>query len=313
MRRNCTKNIVLTIAIPTYKRSWCIKRQIERLGKIKELCGDRVEILISDNCSPDDTQNIVAEASMSGFECTYIRNTENIGAARNFIQCLHKASGKYVLLLGDDDLVNVLELAKIVDILSVNSEYGLCFIDMQNKLPRGEYRVYSNPAEVAEIMGYWSTFMSASIVNRKFVEDIDYDKYIETHLTQLPLYLTALFSGYNNIVCNFPLFDENGADAKTNGGYNFYEVFIVGYLGIWREFIKGGSLSNKLFRYIKKDIFPFIWGFTIQLLIHKEVGRFKTEKGWKILFMYYGNEWYFWRTLLKYPFGVIKRKIKKLL
>ena len=95
-------NILLTIAIPTYNRAKFLSRAISSVLIQQDR---RVELLISDNASTDETQQIVERLLHEGHPITYLRNRENIGPDKNFLQCYTKARGKFVLLIGDDDLI----------------------------------------------------------------------------------------------------------------------------------------------------------------------------------------------------------------
>ena len=75
---------LLTIAIPTYNRSRYLARLLESL--LPQLKGEsRVELIISDNASPDETQATVEEYRLRGLDFRFIRNETNIGAEANFI------------------------------------------------------------------------------------------------------------------------------------------------------------------------------------------------------------------------------------
>jgi len=299
------KQKVLSLCFPTYNRGWCMKEQIDRLKSCPKDILDRMEIIISDNCSTDDTQQIVEAAIADGFECLYIRNETNLGMDGNFVSCFRKAQGRYVWLLGDDDTIIIESLKKIVNLLDVPEEYGLLHIYQKNDLSNDIVYIHDKD-EMAKYVSYFVTFISANIVNTKYVSSINFEKYIGTWFTLVPLYVTAFINEKTNIVLPITTF-ETAKDYGRNGGYNFFEVFVKNYLTIMAEYIK----DKKLLAWLKKDIWPFVWGYTKKLLIRKDKGNFKTENGWKILFKNYGNKWYFWWTLFKYPFGVIKRKIKK--
>src|ERR1700751_3880179 len=103
----------LTIAIPTYNRASCLGELLSALAD--QLQNEpRVELMISDNASPDATSQVVQDFMLRGLNIRYIRNTQNIGADANFLQCFEQARGKYVWLLSDDDLIVPGGIAKIV-------------------------------------------------------------------------------------------------------------------------------------------------------------------------------------------------------
>ncbi len=95
---------LLTIAIPTYNRSRYLAELLEVLQP--QLSDElRVELLIADNASTDETPALCKRLIDGGLACRYIRNAANIGADANFLLCFSEARGKYVWLLGDDDIV----------------------------------------------------------------------------------------------------------------------------------------------------------------------------------------------------------------
>lgn len=282
-----------------------MKEQIERLKSCPKETLDKMEIIISDNCSTDDTQQIVEDAIADGFECRYIRNESNLGMDGNFVSCFRKAQGRYVWLLGDDDTIIIDSLVQIVELLDVQEDYGLLHIYQKKDLQQ-EYIYVEDWKKTTKYISYSLTFISANIANTKYVPQIDFEKYMGTWFTLTPLYITAYKKEPMNIVYGVQTF-EKAKDYSRNGGYNFFEVFVKNYQNIIEEYIE----DRYLFLWLKKDIWPFVWMFTRRLLIDKNVGNFKVDNGWKILFRYYGNEWYFWWYLFKYPFGAAKRKIMK--
>jgi glycosyltransferase involved in cell wall biosynthesis len=281
-----------------------MKEQIERLKSCPKDVLDRMEIIISDNCSTDDTQQIVEDAIADGFVCRYIRNETNLGMDGNFVSCFRKAQGRYVWLLGDDDTIIIDSLKRIVNLLDVPEEYGLLHIYQKHDLDK-EIVYVDNKYEMTQYVSYYITFISANIVNTKYVPEIKFEKYIGTWFTLIPLYLSAYNSEHNNVVYNVRTF-EDSKDYSRNGGYNYFVVFVQNYITIMEEYIP----NQELIHWLKKDIWPLIYGNTIKMLIKGKKGNYKTDQGWRILFKYYGSEWYFWRDIVKYPFDVIKRKTK---
>jgi glycosyltransferase involved in cell wall biosynthesis len=61
-----------------------------------------IEILVSDNCSTDDTQAVVAACADPRLR--YYRNASNLGPYPNLNRLLELAAGEYVCILHDDDL-----------------------------------------------------------------------------------------------------------------------------------------------------------------------------------------------------------------
>lgn len=117
---------LLTIAIPTYNGAATIKNLLEILLPQYD---PRVEILISDNCSTDNTPQIINEYIKRYPFIRYIRNESNMGADCNFLQCMRLATGRFTLLVSDDDIIVENAVGKILDFLSENPDLSLAYLE----------------------------------------------------------------------------------------------------------------------------------------------------------------------------------------
>ncbi len=95
-------SIKLSICIPTYNRAMLLAQTLENV--IAQATGE-VEIVVSDNASPDNTEEVVRGLQKRFPRLTYFRQPENRGADRNYLQTVALAQGEWCWLLGDDDLL----------------------------------------------------------------------------------------------------------------------------------------------------------------------------------------------------------------
>lgn len=93
---------LVTIGIPTYNRADGFLK--ETLASAVSQTYMNLEVIVSDNCSPDNTGEVVR--SFTDPRIRYLRQTENIGANNNFNFLLRQAKGAYFQLLQDDDLID---------------------------------------------------------------------------------------------------------------------------------------------------------------------------------------------------------------
>ncbi len=107
----------LSICIPTYNRADILQETLEHL---EQVCGDDVEIVISDNCSPDKTQDVIDSYRRRFRHFRSIRQPENRGAWKNFATAISLATGKYIYTLCDDDQVYADGLQAAVSIMDEN-------------------------------------------------------------------------------------------------------------------------------------------------------------------------------------------------
>jgi glycosyltransferase involved in cell wall biosynthesis len=112
---------LVTIAIPTYNRADSyLKLALE--SAVKQTYPN-IEIIVSDNCSNDNTESVVK--SFHDPQIRYFRQNENIGAANNTNFCLSQAVGKYFLLLQDDDLIDNDFVKTCIDAFDNSSDVGV--------------------------------------------------------------------------------------------------------------------------------------------------------------------------------------------
>ncbi len=74
---------LLTIAIPTYNRSGCLAELLAMLAP--QLAGEtRVELVISDNASFDDTPTVIKSFRGNGLDLTYKQKRGQHWSGRQF-------------------------------------------------------------------------------------------------------------------------------------------------------------------------------------------------------------------------------------
>src|SRR5262245_1079005 len=84
------------------------------------------EVLILDDCSPDNTPEVAAE--FKDPRVVYIRNEANLGHIRTYNKGIDLSRGRYIWLISADDcLRNNFVLQKYVDLLENNPQVGYVF------------------------------------------------------------------------------------------------------------------------------------------------------------------------------------------
>ena len=120
---------LLSICIPTYNRAELLRLALQSLiSQVREL-NDEVELIISDNCSPDHTQEVVQWAQQQ-IPILYHRNDENIGAARNMLVLTNElAKGDFCWIIGDDDMVLKGKLPKLLNVIRAHPDLDYFFVN----------------------------------------------------------------------------------------------------------------------------------------------------------------------------------------
>ncbi|MBK9705046.1 MAG: glycosyltransferase family 2 protein [Betaproteobacteria bacterium] len=89
------------------------------------------EIIISDNASTDGTATICEDFAQRDHRVRYYRQSENVGAARNFNKTFQLARGEYFKWHAHDDTCAPSMLERCVASLDTNPEAVLCFTRTQ--------------------------------------------------------------------------------------------------------------------------------------------------------------------------------------
>lgn len=126
------KDILLTVGIPTFNGQAYLPQAIESvLSQLNESNSAEVEIIVSDNASTDDTEQIVKKfVNAYANTIKYFKNEVNVGFDRN-VDCLfRKAAGQYVYVLGDDDYLSSNAIDRILSVIKRGVDYGVLLLNI---------------------------------------------------------------------------------------------------------------------------------------------------------------------------------------
>ncbi|MGM3308133.1 glycosyltransferase family 2 protein [Anabaena sp. WFMT] len=115
---------LVSVIIPTYNRMRYLKQAI---SSAVTQTYQNIEIIVSDNCSPENPQLLVE--SFADSRIKFYRHQENLGMLTNQMSAFSMARGKYVASLHDDDIWHEDFLAKLIPPLEANSNLIIAFCD----------------------------------------------------------------------------------------------------------------------------------------------------------------------------------------
>lgn len=230
----------LSLLIPTYNRSALLAQALDAIGRQLHdgNVGD-IEIVISDNGSPDDTSTIVADfcAVYLSAAVTYVRQESNRGSDRNICDVLKLARGTYLVLLSDDDIL----LPGAIDITlahlrSSDNLTAICWIFTSFDISPGEAMTGVLPTMKAELvtsrddafirLGTMITFISAMVFRRTSLDIARCEERIGTSFVLAYLNLGVLSSGSEFLFLQDPTL---AIRSNNTGGYNFFEIFVTNF------------------------------------------------------------------------------------
>ena len=142
----------ISIGLPVYNGERFLSHALESiLGQTFS----EIEIIISDNASTDDTANICKQFAMRDARIRYIRQTENIGAMRNWNYVAKQARGKYFKWSSASDYSAPDMLASCFEAMEADQSIILCYgqtclVDQET----GKHREYTGNIELMEDRPY---------------------------------------------------------------------------------------------------------------------------------------------------------------
>lgn len=154
---------VVSIAIPTFERPAYLRTA---LASVVAQTYDNLEIVILDNASSYDPAVELSEF-LADRRVTFYRNDCNIGQTPNFIGSVMKTTGKYVAILGDDDIWTPDFIERLVTPMIANPEIIVSFCD--HEIISGDGAV--DVAKTEEYTSFFARNVLSEGVHRPF-EDI---------------------------------------------------------------------------------------------------------------------------------------------
>lgn len=225
--------MLIDVLIPTYNRGKDVLANLHYLQKeIKKYeLWEHVQIIISDNCSPDSTEQFVQEflkEKEAKLKLQYYRNSSNIGLEPNALAVLSKATSPFVLFLGDDDFLAEGYLKYCYDKLVEDSNIGCIipgilsvFSDEKTKDVRGNApeKTLAPGFDAVLECSHWGHQMSGILCKREGLIEayLEQEQYRNPYLF---LYFTAnrlyLYKG----ITNFTYKTRVNTFNEKDWGYN---------------------------------------------------------------------------------------------
>jgi len=162
----------ISLCIPTFNRSPYLDYLLRHLFEQTPSVNLEYEILISNNASSDNTNEIVAKWS-DKLPIKYFEQEKNIGAMENTSFLFKQAVSGFVVYLADDDLIDLTELKNCLQQIQSRPSVGIVYtpwiIGRHNQ--NGGIQFYEHPEDIFIQKGDFQTLLS-SILNYHIFPEI---------------------------------------------------------------------------------------------------------------------------------------------
>lgn len=136
-----------SVLLPAYKAAGIIG---ETIDSILSQTYKNFELIIVDDRSPDNTLDVLKKYAAKDKRIKLSLNKKNLGYAGNLQRCLEKASGEFVYLMGNDDILSPIALERTYKAFQLDPDVGVvtrpfyCFEDRDLMRP---VRVFGKPLD----------------------------------------------------------------------------------------------------------------------------------------------------------------------
>jgi len=197
-----TSEKLISICLPTYNGAPTIAATLDSIiaaSQAVENYQDKLEIVLTDDCSSDATVAIIKDYLTRYDFIRLCQNDSNLGMDKNFRQAALNARGLYVWFSGQDDIFLVDAVSHVfkalqsrpqIRVVNVNfSQYqeedGRCVCPSMfqqqahqtQQLNLDQDQVFNNAAEYFRVFNDAPTFLPATIIYRDFWLNTDVSQY----------------------------------------------------------------------------------------------------------------------------------------
>ncbi|MBR2363663.1 MAG: glycosyltransferase family 2 protein [Lentisphaeria bacterium] len=265
-------SFLLSICIPTFERACLLEKTLESIVRepvFQET--NKVEIVVSDNVSKDDTAE-VCRRFIQAFpgKIKYICLPFHQDGHINFRNALESSRGLFRKLHNDNYPFEKGALTFLVGFIEKYREKEL--ILCPNHPPAGWKKEEELTEEVNDLssllslMSYTITWIGASCIRKDAYEKLpDPFRYSHLYFPHIDYVLRTVYNGGKGIVTGRKLFIPAPL-IPNKYTHNHAEVFAQNYLGILKEYVENSSLSREVFEREKRlvlfdHVIPYYFDF----------------------------------------------------
>ena len=301
----------LTVALPVFNGGSTLARLLDSLMNQQN---EIVELLLINNNSTDNTEDIVLEFIDKGLNLNYIKQIDNVGPDLNFLNCVENSKGEYVWLVGHDDYLHETAIGKVLAQLQENLDCAALITDfsleedgcllVENYIGITKSTSVSSPESLIASVGLDFNFLSSVVHKKSLFLSTDYQQYFESNWLQLGVFLEYV---KNKKVCllAFPsvINAGNSIDGDANvDGKSIRVILNLLRISMFFKDVYGDNYAILVKRYIFRHL-------NRKICIAKRTSYKVSFQDYKLFFIEYAKNPFFW--LVTTPLYILPRPIHR--
>ena len=136
-----SNKIIMSFCIPTFNRA---EQLLELVNSFLSIDREDFDIVITDNCSTDDTQKRLSK--IDDVRLKILINKEPLPALNNMIQAIFNGDGKYIFYCNDREIIYPEKIRALIKFLE-NKEFTFIYVKNANAQVTNSYEIYKDPYE----------------------------------------------------------------------------------------------------------------------------------------------------------------------
>lgn len=293
-------NILLSICIPTFNRADVLDETLNKLFSNPEFDENLIEVIVSDNCSTDNTKHIVSKYPFVKYFC----NDKNV-RDYNYSIVLGLATGSYIRLFNDTLSFKRGALEKMLNTIKKHSVENCNLFFYSNMFLNKDCVVsIKNKNDYIENVSFHTTWIANfGCWKQDFDQISNKDRYAEFLFVQVDWSYRILKNTKSTLIYFENLFEV--VLPKNKGGYNVFDIFINKYLFIIKK-EKFSIINYEIEKYRLCRYFVYPWLITL-LITEKNNYNFDLKNLYSIIIKKYWYEPYLLPMLMLFWIKKMRR------
>lgn len=259
---------ILSICIPTFNRASYLRKSLDSIVSQEMIHSGEIEVVISDNCSTDETNSIGIQYSKQFPNIKYYRNETNYGII-NGVKAISRGTGLLRKVSNDTVIYRPDSLRYMVNAIKSYVEEQPVFFFVNHYITRGEVEQIGVDTldDFLRCVGKDITWLGGLCVWEKDCRYLHImEANLSSHIPQVPLVLKMVNEKKKAVVCCKPIMNIQEVEKK-DVSYNIFDVFFNKYLGFIKSEEHKNNIDRRTYEYLKRDVlFTFFvyWIVTLQ-------------------------------------------------
>lgn len=267
---------IVSLCIPTKNESQRLKNTITSIIAEKCFVNGELELVISDNCSDDDTEAVCREYAENYENIVYNRNETDI-KDRNFPKVMRCGNGLYRKLSNTSNCFCNGSLDLLVELIkSCTDERPVILTNQELGKAEPEVEVFTCMDDILRKISYYVTWIGEFGL---WEDDIPYldemDDECDTCLWQVPAFLESF---KRKGVCMILTYDWIRVQERDKSKIfdTFFEIFYINYTNHLKKYLRSGDLTEEGYEWLERDL---LFNFMTPWMIRCQLDQNRIAKG----------------------------------